>query len=497
MTIPGYWKSQMQPSTLLVVIIVICAAILRFWGLDYSSLWTDELDSWVLSNQQSLSAVIDGIKQDAHPPMYFALVYYLIRFLGDTEWMLRMPSAIFGIAAVYAIFLLGKQLYTIREGVIAAAVMAVSWAPIYYSQEARSYSLLLFVCIILFHFWARLMRACEANERIPVATVSGYVVAATCTSYLHYFGFQLVVLQMLGFAVMFVFRPPILAKIAVVYGLIFLAYSWWLPIMFAQMAAHTTLWIPASTFPEALGSFVDFAFHVDAWILLVFVMPAYAVAALVGIRRMTANKQIHSWRALVFSSGGLLLLWATLPFMAAFVQSLILKPILVDRYLIISLPAVYLLIARGIAVTPVPLAIVWTFSLCTALFLSLIIDDHFYSKPQKDQYREAVAHVVQLQQSYKDLPIVASTKRKGFYDYYLEHLGSPQNVSLLAWRMDDFEKVQEFLRTDPADGFWHLVGERRPDQEFLDQLAASYTLESEIKFSGTSARLYLVREPGN
>lgn len=484
----------MRPSTVLLVIIVLAATILRFWGLDYSSLWTDELDSWVLSNQQSLSQVIDGIKKDAHPPLYFAVLYYLIRFLGDTEWLLRLPSVVFGIAAVGAIYVLGRQLYSRREGLIAAAIMAVSWAPIYYSQEARSYSLLLLVGIILFHFWLRLMRAYEADEAVPATTFIGYVLAATGMSYLHYFGFQMIVLQMLGCVVLFLFRPRILVRVAAVYGLILLAYAWWLPIMFAQMAAHTSLWIPASTLPQAVASFVDFAYHVDAWILLVLVMPAYIAAAIIGVRWMTAQTPMRSWRALVFSSGGLLLLWATLPFLAAFVQSVILRPILVDRYLIVSLPAVYLLLARGIAAVPVPLAAVWTGSLCTALVLSLLIDDHYYTKPQKDQYREVAAHVVELQASYKDLPIVAYTWREGYYDYYLEHFGSAEQVSLVAGQLADVEKLQTFLHSEKAEGFWYLVGQRTPEQQFIEQVENSYRLENTLQLEGASARLYLARK---
>jgi hypothetical protein len=144
-------------------------------------------------------------------------------------------------------------------------------------------------------------------------------------------------------------------------------------------------------------------------------------------------------------------------------------------------------------VMPIPIVPVWTFVLCAALLLSVVFDDHYYSEPQKEQYREATAHVVELQELYKDLPIVAFTMRQAYFDYYLERLGSPQRVSLLAGKTEDINTLQNFLETQTGEGFWYLVGLRTPDQEFLDLLGKSYAVAEKIELSNTSVRLYLAR----
>lgn len=484
----------MHRSNLILLIIILCAGILRFWGLDYSSLWTDELASWMLSSQHTLSDVIQGVRHnEIQPPLYFALLHYVITYLGDTEWMLRMLSAIFGTASVYAIYLLGKNLYTSREGLTAAAIMAVSWAPIFYSQEARSYILLLFLSIILFYYWLKLIRAFEAVKTPSAGTFSGFVLASIFASYTHYFGLQLVILQMLGFVVLFIHRPKILAKVVFLYGLIFLAYLPWLPNMLAQMNARTSFWAPELTFLQSLASFINFSYHMDWWIVAVLVVPPYAYAVIDGIRAIKEEKQLRKARAILFSSGGLLLLWVTLPFLAAFVQSMISTPIMVDRYLIILLPAVYILLARGITAMSKPFARTWTGVLLLVLLATLVFDDHYYSKPQKDQYREAAAYVVQNQGGYKDFPVVAHAWDEYFFDYYFERFGSPAKVGLLAGSMDDLEVLKNFLQARNAQGFWFLTGQRIPEQQFIEQLDNSYELATKVELNGASASLYLVR----
>ena len=483
----------MQRSTQILVLVIVCAALLRFWGLDFSSLWTDELESWRQSSQPTLSGVIRELRWDVTPPAYFALLHYVIRYLGDSEWLLRLPSALAGIASVPAIYILGKALYTTREGLIGAAILTVSWAPIAYSQEARFYGLLLLLGIILFYYWLHLMMTFEADGKLPVTVFFGYVITAVGVCYTHYFGLQLVVLQALGFIALFVCRPPVLAKIGALYVVIFLAYLPWLATFFAQVEAHTNSWIPESTFLHALAGFAGFAFHVDWRIVWILVIPAYACAAVAGLRMLYREGRSYSARALVFSSGGLLILWAAVPFLAAFVQSVLLAPVMINRYFILLLPAVYLLLARGIAVMPLTIGRLWTGLLCLSLVLSLVLVDRYYSQPQKDQYREAAAYVVAGQGSYTGLPIVAFAWSKASFDYYLQRLGSPEKVSLIAGSMDDVGKLEQLLRTRNATGFWYLVGQRVPEAQFIETLNSHYQLVSETKLLRASARLYCVK----
>ncbi len=473
-------------------VLLIGGAVLRFWGLGSNSLWVDELASWVQSNHPSLTEVVSkGVKPDVHPPGYQALLFYIIKYIGDEEWLLRFPSAFAGVLSILAIYLLGRRLYGPREGLIAAAVMTVSWAPIYYSQEARSNSILLLLSIAVFYFWVQLLRQVDTSEKVPVTTTIGYTFFSVAACYLHYFGLQLVILQMAGAAALFAAKPKALLRIGAIYGLICLAYLPWLPSMLYQMRQHPTTWIPEPTLLGATGGFIEFAYRVEFWVLITLILPAYLYASLKCLLAVSTERGARSIRELSLSSGGLLLLWAVVPFLAAYIQSRILTPVLTDRNLITLLPPVYLLLARGIASLQVRWArLLWVSVLCLALLLSLIFDHHYYARPQKTPLREAAMYIVQHRQGANELPIIAFTWHKEFLDYYLIRLGRPERVALVAGRNEDVSTLEVFLASQGADGFWYLSGQRQPEQEFLAFLNTRFRVAASAEFKETSVTLY-------
>jgi 4-amino-4-deoxy-L-arabinose transferase-like glycosyltransferase len=198
----------------LLVLVVLAGAALRFYGLDAQSLWNDELSSWEQSHQPTLAEVIEkGVRPTTYPPAYQVLVYYVERWVGDSEKALRFPSAVAGVLAIFAVFFLGKQLYSQREGLIAAALVAFSYQPIYYSQEARVYSFLLLFSILSSHFWFRIAGRLEARLAPDLPSQVGYVACAIVAIYLHYFGLLLVALQLAGLFAFSAAQPRQLARV--------------------------------------------------------------------------------------------------------------------------------------------------------------------------------------------------------------------------------------------------------------------------------------------
>lgn len=162
--------------------IVLGGSALRFYGLDAQSLWNDELSSWKQSHQTTISAVIEnGVRPTPYPPAYPVLLYFVERYVGESEIALRSSSAVAGVLAIIATFFLARQLYSVREGIIAAGLMAFSYQPVYYSQEARAYSLLLLFSILSSHFWFRLRGQLEARDRISGSTAAAYIACAVAT----------------------------------------------------------------------------------------------------------------------------------------------------------------------------------------------------------------------------------------------------------------------------------------------------------------------------
>jgi uncharacterized membrane protein len=102
-------------------LVVVIGALLRFYDLGSDSLWLDEAVSWT----EAKNSLADLVWRSAdefvpHPPLFNLSLFAAIKLFGDSEWDLRLPSAIFGVANILALYpnaifskphLVGRKLY--------------------------------------------------------------------------------------------------------------------------------------------------------------------------------------------------------------------------------------------------------------------------------------------------------------------------------------------------------------------------------------------------
>ena len=208
-----------------LLLILSCGAFFRFYGLGKQSFWNDELASWKICQYDNIRrAIKKGVCPDVHPPGYQALLFLVVKYIGDSESILRFPSAVAGALSPFMIFLVCAKLYTYREGLIASALMAFSWCPIYYSQEARPYSLLLLFTLVSMYFWILLLKDLHRNEtNRDYYSLSGYIVSAVTVCYLHYFGLFLIALQGIGAVITLLRKKKALRCVSATYIFVILA----------------------------------------------------------------------------------------------------------------------------------------------------------------------------------------------------------------------------------------------------------------------------------
>lgn len=126
----------------LLGVAVALAAILRFTLLGQESFWYDEAWTALLTRAASLRTLLDTVGRDVHPPLYFVLAREWARWFGDSEAALRALSAIFGTLAPLLVYGLGRALRLRGPASLAGAfLLALNTQAIWYSQEARMYSL--------------------------------------------------------------------------------------------------------------------------------------------------------------------------------------------------------------------------------------------------------------------------------------------------------------------------------------------------------------------
>ena len=126
----------------LLALVLLLAALLRFYRIDGQSFWNDEGNSARLA-ERSLALIIEGAQGDIHPPGYYLALHYWRALFGPTEAALRGLSAVCSVGIVALAFALALRLFDDRVGaLLAAALVAINPFQIYYAQEARMYAML-------------------------------------------------------------------------------------------------------------------------------------------------------------------------------------------------------------------------------------------------------------------------------------------------------------------------------------------------------------------
>ena len=151
-------KDHYEPAYLFSITLI--GILLRLYRLGSHSFWLDEADS------VKIVRVILGIDPSGNwslqlsRPFYYLLLtpFYL---LSQSEWSLRLVSAIAGILAILILYIFGSRVWNKRIGLLAALLLAVSPFHIYYSQELRSYTWVMLLSILGFYFSCR---ALEGNR---------------------------------------------------------------------------------------------------------------------------------------------------------------------------------------------------------------------------------------------------------------------------------------------------------------------------------------------
>jgi len=143
-----------------LVLLIIIATALRLYCIGVNSLWLDEVSTYGFSKDGFIAAFDYSLGGEYNPPLYYWFTYISLvicsLFSGlQQEVVLRLPAALFGILSVPAIYYLAHEMFDKRVAIISATFMTFSGFLIYYSQEARVYTLSMFLYIILLYYYVK------------------------------------------------------------------------------------------------------------------------------------------------------------------------------------------------------------------------------------------------------------------------------------------------------------------------------------------------------
>lgn len=180
------------PSTLKPVWVVLCFtavhAGLVFFRLDHHGLWLDEVMSInaAMASWPEMWRFFTALPEQ-HPLYYLILRPWLFAF-GDSPAALRSLSAVFSVATVPALYLFVRRLVGTAPALMATGLFALAPFSVFYGQEGRMYSLLLFLVCVSSALWLRVL-----SSQGPDWPKMAYVAVAVAGVYTHFF-FAFVVL---------------------------------------------------------------------------------------------------------------------------------------------------------------------------------------------------------------------------------------------------------------------------------------------------------------
>jgi 4-amino-4-deoxy-L-arabinose transferase-like glycosyltransferase len=163
-----------------LVAIVALAAALRFWALGHQGFWFDEAVTARLLRGSAGQMLTALPHTESTPPLYYLIAWGWVRLFGNDEIGLRSLSALAGVAAVPVTYAAASVLSGRRVGLLAALIVGVNPLLIWYSQEGRSYSLLVFLCATSYWLFAR-ARAAPTRSRLLLWAAASAL--ALCTHY--------------------------------------------------------------------------------------------------------------------------------------------------------------------------------------------------------------------------------------------------------------------------------------------------------------------------
>ena len=219
-------------SVLRIAALTTFALALRLALAGVQSLRLDESLS-LKEAQLPLGTMVSNLfSWDVHPPLYFSFLHVWVWLTGTSVLALRLPSVIFGTAAVPLLYVVARRFTNERGATFAAAIGATSPFWIWHSDEARMYTLLLALAL------AALWRLFVAYERNRPRDWVVYGLVTGVSLYSHYFA----ILMLPVHAVWLLLQRPPRA----------LVLRRWLPAV-AGAASLLVLWLVVLVVHDGLG----------------------------------------------------------------------------------------------------------------------------------------------------------------------------------------------------------------------------------------------------
>jgi hypothetical protein len=209
-------RSSLRRGTYAILLaLTLLAALLSIPSLN-SCLWLDEVVTMVHYARPPVVRILTSYPDQNQHMLYSLLAHCSLRVFGEQAWALRLPALVFGAGSIWALFLMGSRLVGETEALLACALMTVSYHRIWFSQDARGYTGLLFLTLLSTWLWL------EALDRSQWRTWLGYSFCVVLGVWIHMTMLFVAAAHAIIFLIVWLRserRPAVLGRAAVAFAL--------------------------------------------------------------------------------------------------------------------------------------------------------------------------------------------------------------------------------------------------------------------------------------
>ncbi|MGJ3238145.1 MAG: glycosyltransferase family 39 protein [Anaerolineae bacterium] len=444
-------------------LIVVALALLGLFSITLSgsitdSLWMDEgYSAWIVRDDsrppstlretaqlvlQSVQSTLNHVRADVHPPLYYLALDGWVWLAGDSEFSLRLPSALLASLSLAILYAFACEQFDTRTALITMIVLGTSGFYLYYAREARMYSLYLALTCLASWLYLRWW------HHPSITHIMLYGVALALMLYTHYTAFTIVGAHLLHASL------TVRLRIIFPFGLASLLFAPWLPIVFEQLQINTGFVAPGalpSDWGTASALWLKLTSGAD-WLFVVIVV----------LGGLSWRKREHL-PALM-----LLVLWGLVPVISLFIINAQGLSILQLRYLIVILPAWALLVGYLLAMICLPRIYNQRWQAVPALLLTLfvvntqLINYHTHW-PAKPDWRGMIERASQTRTA--DEPALVYLDQRSPVVYYARQTNLLDGISInVSWREfapPEIHTIGDAFSTQ--DRVWGIVAMQAPE----------------------------------
>lgn len=284
---------------------IALGAVLRFWHLDLKPLWMDEVITAIFSlgknyhdlplnvvfpldRVQDIFTFQPGVScnqiaknvatQSTHPPLFFCVMYNWLGLMIPlgTEWVAKLRSlpALFGVGAIAAIYGVNRIAFSKASGIIAALLMAVSPFAVYLSQEARHYTMPMFLITLALLGLMQIQRDIVERTQPRFWVWIFWTIINSIGLYIHYF-FALAFIAEIATIIVLMYwekakihnKRQIWFTLIISTSSVLVSFIPWLLVILSHFQRSETNWLPYPTHIAPLYQ------TLISWVLMAIALP--------------------------------------------------------------------------------------------------------------------------------------------------------------------------------------------------------------------------------